>query len=82
MSARPRHLPQRRRREAAGAAACWSTRLRTSGYQRFLHHRRLADAIHLSSWTGREVALDFDDDEYLAQLNARIRDEGKFTERA
>jgi predicted dehydrogenase len=42
---------------------------------------RLANAIHLSSWTGREVPLDFDEDEYLAGLNQRIRAEGKFPER-
>lgn len=42
---------------------------------------RLANAIHLSSWLGREVALDFDGDEYLALLNERIRDEGVFPER-
>src|SRR6478609_7695884 len=46
-----------------------------------LHAVRLANAIHLSSWTGKEVSLDFDDDEYLALLNARIREEGKFPER-
>ena len=42
---------------------------------------RLANAIHLSSWTGREVSLAFDEDEYLAGLNQRIRDEGTFAER-
>jgi hypothetical protein len=42
---------------------------------------RLANAIHLSSWTGREVPLDFDESEYLDELNARIRAEGKFDER-
>ncbi len=42
---------------------------------------RLANAIHLSSWTGREVPIDFDEDEYLALLNQRIREEGKFPER-
>ena len=39
---------------------------------------RLANAIHLSSWTGKAVSLDFDEDEYLAELNKRIREEGKF----
>ncbi|WP_159620499.1 Gfo/Idh/MocA family protein [Ruania rhizosphaerae] len=43
---------------------------------------RLANAIHLSAWLGREVPLDFDESEYLAELNARIRDEGKFPERS
>lgn len=42
---------------------------------------RLANAIHLSSWTGTEVPLDFDEDDFLAQLNSRIRDEGTFAER-
>jgi predicted dehydrogenase len=42
---------------------------------------RLANAIHLSSWTGREVSLDFDEDEYLSGLNQRIRDEGLFPQR-
>lgn len=43
---------------------------------------RLANAIHLSSWTGREVPIDFDEEEYLEELNKRIRDEGQFPERA
>jgi len=42
---------------------------------------RLANAIHLSSWTGKEVSLDFDQDEFLAALNERIRAEGTFAER-
>jgi predicted dehydrogenase len=42
---------------------------------------RLANAIHLSSWTRREVPLDFDEDEYLVELNKRIHEEGKFGER-
>jgi predicted dehydrogenase len=43
---------------------------------------RLANAIHLSSWTGREVPLDFDEDEYMRELNKRIAEEGKFAERS
>jgi predicted dehydrogenase len=43
---------------------------------------RLANAIHLSSWTGQEVPFDFNDDDYLAELNSRIRDEGLFQQRA
>jgi predicted dehydrogenase len=43
---------------------------------------RLANAIHLSSWTGHEVPFDFNDDDYLAELNSRIRDEGLFQQRA
>ncbi|MFW6598480.1 Gfo/Idh/MocA family protein [Propionibacteriaceae bacterium Y2011] len=42
---------------------------------------RLANAIHLSSWLGREVPIDFDQSEYLQLLNERIREEGKFPER-
>ena len=43
---------------------------------------RLANAIHLSSWLGREVPLDFDEDEYLQLLNERISAEGKSPTRA
>jgi predicted dehydrogenase len=43
---------------------------------------RLANAIHLSAWTGREVSLDFDEDEFLSELNRRIAAEGKFAERS
>jgi predicted dehydrogenase len=42
---------------------------------------RLANAIHLSSWTGHEVPFEFDDDDYLTELNKRIREEGLFPER-
>jgi predicted dehydrogenase len=42
---------------------------------------RLANAIHLSSWLGREVPLQFDEHEYLRLLNERIRAEGTFAER-
>jgi predicted dehydrogenase len=42
---------------------------------------RLANAIHLSAWTGQEVSLDFDEEVFLAELNARIADEGKFAQR-
>jgi predicted dehydrogenase len=43
---------------------------------------RLANAIHLSSWTGREVPLDFDEDEFLRGLNERIETEGRFPTRS
>ncbi|WP_167040849.1 Gfo/Idh/MocA family oxidoreductase [Salinibacterium sp. ZJ454] len=43
---------------------------------------RLANAIHLSSWKGAEVSLDFDENEFLGLLNERIRDEGKFPARS
>jgi predicted dehydrogenase len=42
---------------------------------------RLANAIHLSSWLGQEVPLEFDDEQYLDLLNERIREEGTFPER-
>lgn len=43
---------------------------------------RLANAIHLSSWTGREVSLsDLDETVYLEELNKRIKEEGKFETR-
>ena len=47
-----------------------------------IHGVRLANAIHLSGWTGREVPLDLDEDLYLSELNARIRAEGSFPERS
>ncbi|MDR2254502.1 MAG: Gfo/Idh/MocA family oxidoreductase [Arthrobacter sp.] len=42
---------------------------------------RLANAIHASAWTGREVPIDFDPNEYLSLLNEHIREEGTFAER-
>lgn len=40
---------------------------------------RLANAIHLSSWTKKEVSLkDLDEDYYLEELNKHIKEEGKF----
>lgn len=43
---------------------------------------RLANAMHLSAWTGEEVdMIDFDEQRYLDELNARIRAEGVFAER-
>lgn len=43
---------------------------------------RLANAMHLSAWTGEEVDMvDFDEQRYFTELNARIRAEGKFPER-
>ena len=48
-----------------------------------IHGVRLANAIHLSSWTGKEVSIeDFDEETYLAELNKRIEAEGKFPTRA
>jgi predicted dehydrogenase len=43
---------------------------------------RLANAIHLSAWTGKEVSMDFDEDEFLAELNKKIAEEGKFPQRS
>ncbi|MBG6239257.1 putative dehydrogenase [Mycetocola sp. CAN_C7] len=42
---------------------------------------RLANAIHLSAWTGQEVSLDFDDELFLSELNSRIAEEGQFSGR-
>ncbi|WP_223593077.1 Gfo/Idh/MocA family protein [Neobacillus bataviensis] len=39
---------------------------------------RLANAIHLSSWLGKEVEVPFDEDLFLEELNKRIADEGKY----
>jgi predicted dehydrogenase len=47
-----------------------------------IHGVRLANAIHLSAWTGEEVSVSkFDDERYLALLNERIRSEGLYPER-
>lgn len=47
-----------------------------------IHGVRLANAIHLSSWTGQEVSIEnFDEATYMTELNNRIRAEGKFEER-
>jgi UDP-N-acetyl-2-amino-2-deoxyglucuronate dehydrogenase len=39
---------------------------------------RLSNAILLSAWQGRKVPYDFDDDEFLAELNQRVAQEGRF----
>jgi predicted dehydrogenase len=39
---------------------------------------RLANAMHLSAFLGREVDIDFPEDQYLSELNTRIAAEGKF----
>ena len=39
---------------------------------------RLANAMHLSDWLGKEVDYDHDEDLYLAELNKRIEQEGTF----
>jgi predicted dehydrogenase len=47
-----------------------------------IHGVRLANAIHLSGWTGKEVSIDdFDEAAYFAELNKRIAAEGKFAVR-
>ncbi|WP_166998034.1 Gfo/Idh/MocA family protein [Paramicrobacterium fandaimingii] len=44
---------------------------------------RLANAMHLSAWTGEEVDMvDFDEERYLSGLNARIEAEGAFVTRS
>lgn len=40
-----------------------------------IHGVTLANAIHLSSWLGREVELPLDEDLYLAELNRKIAEE-------
>ena len=48
-----------------------------------IHGVRLANAIHLSSWTGEEISIaDFDEDAYLKLLNERIAAEGTFETRS
>ena len=48
-----------------------------------IHGVRLANAIHLSSWTGQEVSIEnFDEETYMRELNQRIADEGKFEQRS
>lgn len=40
---------------------------------------RLANAMHLSAWTGEEIdMIDFDENRYLSELNARIAAEGVY----
>ncbi|MDN3018841.1 Gfo/Idh/MocA family oxidoreductase [Paenibacillus sp. BSR1-1] len=39
---------------------------------------RLANAIHLSSWLGKEVEVPFDENLFLEELNKRIAEEGKY----
>ncbi len=44
---------------------------------------RLANAMHLSAWTGQEVDMvDFDEEAYMVELNKRITAEGKFPTRS
>lgn len=43
---------------------------------------RLANAVHLSSWLGQEVPIDFDEELYLSELNKRIEAEGKYPTRS
>lgn len=64
------------------AAACLGEEELMAPGDQGIHGVRLANAIHLSSWTGQEVSIEhFDEDEYLEQLNNRIRQEGKYSER-
>lgn len=39
---------------------------------------RLANAMLLSAWLGREVDYDFEDDLFVAELNKKIAEEGKY----
>ncbi|WP_342556496.1 hypothetical protein MHI37_18615 [Paenibacillus sp. FSL H8-0548] len=40
-----------------------------------IHGVRLANAIHLSSFLGKEVEIPFDEELYLAELNKKIEEE-------
>lgn len=42
---------------------------------------RLANAMHLSAWLGKEVDYDLSEQDYLNLLNERIRQEGKYKEK-
>jgi len=42
---------------------------------------RLANAMHLSSWLGKEIEVPFDEDLFLEELNKRIKEEGKYSVR-
>ena len=42
---------------------------------------RLSNAMLLSAWLGREVPIDFDEDLFMAELNARISAEGDYPQR-
>lgn len=42
-----------------------------------IHGVALANAIHLSSWLGKEVELPLDEDLYLTELNKKIEEEKK-----
>lgn len=46
-----------------------------------IHGVNLANAMLLSSWLGQEVDLPVDEDLYLAELNKRIQQEGKYPTR-
>lgn len=46
-----------------------------------IHGVMLANAILLSSWLGKEVELPLNEEEYLAELNKKIAEEGKFPTR-
>lgn len=41
----------------------------------------LVNAIYLSAWLGKEVELPVDEDLFLAELNKKIKEEGKYPER-
>lgn len=40
-----------------------------------IHGVHLANAIHLSSWLGKEVELPIDEEQYLAELNKKVEEE-------
>ena len=40
----------------------------------------IANAMHLSSWLGKDIELPFDEDLFLAELNKKIEEEAKLKE--
>ncbi len=46
-----------------------------------IHGVNIANAALLSSWLGKEVSYPVDEDLYLAELNKKIAEEGKFPQR-
>jgi predicted dehydrogenase len=48
-----------------------------------IHGVRLADAMYLSAWLGKEVSIEnFDEESYLEELNKRIVAEGTYETRS
>lgn len=63
--------------ENFASAVLFDTPLLAPG-QEGINGVNLANAIHLSSWLNQEVDVPVDEDLFLAELNKRIEQEGKF----